>query len=72
MTTDAAAPMPIKRLMVANRSEIAIRVFRTAHELAGACAASLGSDLSGGSSGQEAKWSILRGTLVLEGRTLLW
>ena len=33
MTTDAAASMPIKRLMVANRSEIAIRVFRAAAEL---------------------------------------
>ena len=33
MTTDAAAATPIKRLMVANRSEIAIRVFRAAAEL---------------------------------------
>ena len=33
MTTDAAAPTPIKRLLVANRSEIAIRVFRAAAEL---------------------------------------
>src|SRR5690348_18154553 len=28
-----ASPAPIRSLLVANRSEIAIRVFRTAHEL---------------------------------------
>src|ERR1700736_3963339 len=33
MTRDAGKPAPIKRLMVANRSEIAIRVFRAAAEL---------------------------------------
>src|SRR2546421_12128345 len=29
----AAAPKPIRKLLVANRSEIAIRIFRSAHEL---------------------------------------
>src|ERR1019366_2474606 len=33
MTKEAATPAPLKRLMVANRSEIAIRVFRAAAEL---------------------------------------
>src|SRR5271169_6028175 len=33
MTAEAPAPRPIKRLLVANRSEIAIRVFRAAAEL---------------------------------------
>jgi pyruvate carboxylase len=33
MTSDFATPAPIRRLMVANRSEIAIRVFRAAAEL---------------------------------------
>src|SRR5437773_888918 len=36
MPEDVIAPVanrPIKKLMVANRSEIAIRVFRSAHEL---------------------------------------
>ena len=33
MTPEAAMPAPIRRLMVANRSEIAIRVFRAAAEL---------------------------------------
>src|SRR5450432_4243647 len=33
MTPDAATPAPIRRLLVANRSEIAIRVFRAAAEL---------------------------------------
>src|SRR5439155_14169349 len=29
----AVSPRPIRKIMVANRSEIAIRVFRSAHEL---------------------------------------
>src|SRR5215470_5482962 len=33
MTTHAVTPPPIKRILVANRSEIAIRVFRAATEL---------------------------------------
>jgi len=33
MTSDFPTPAPIRRLMVANRSEIAIRVFRAAAEL---------------------------------------
>jgi len=31
--TQPSLPVPVERLLVANRSEIAIRVFRTAHEL---------------------------------------
>ncbi len=33
MPADLASPRPIRKLLVANRSEIAIRVFRSAHEL---------------------------------------
>src|SRR5436305_9932689 len=33
MSEEPAAPRPIRRLLAANRSEIAIRVFRSAHEL---------------------------------------
>jgi pyruvate carboxylase len=33
MTTDVTVPAPIRRILVANRSEIAIRVFRAASEL---------------------------------------
>src|SRR5947207_9580357 len=32
-TAPAAPPRPIRKLLVANRSEIAIRVFRSSHEL---------------------------------------
>src|SRR5438270_1257782 len=33
MPEEAAAPSAIRKLLVANRSEIAIRVFRSSHEL---------------------------------------
>ena len=31
--SESSTPRPLRKLMVANRSEIAIRIFRSAHEL---------------------------------------